>query len=70
MDNGKRYYVIDQSVRQFMGTIVECDLLQNWKNVRDTDDATIAEWVTYAELGDELIDYRDSSSRVRIIRTR
>jgi len=49
---------------------MECDLLQNWKNVRDTDDATIAEWVTYAELGDELIDYRDSSSRVRIIRTR
>ena len=67
MDNGKRYYVLDRSVREFAGTILECDLLQNWRNIRDTDDAPVQEWVTYAELGDELTD---STHCVRVIRTR
>ena len=67
MDNGKRYYVIDRSVREFMGTILEIDLLQNWRNIRDTGGVTIQEWVTYAALGDELTD---STHCVRVIRTR
>lgn len=40
MDNGKRYYVIDRSIREFSGTIM----------------GKIQNWTTYAEVGDELTD--------------
>lgn len=65
MDNGKRYYVIDRSVREFTGTILECDLLENW--FRRCGNASVHDWTLTCEIGDE---FTDNARNLRIIRTR
>jgi len=65
MDNGKRYYVIDRSVREFTGTILECDLLEHW--FRSCGNASVHDWTLTCKIGDE---FTDNTRNLRVIRTR